>query len=113
MWRVSLIDNSLSNLVRHSTARVIAAIAGIEIPLSQWAELFPFIEQTCFSATVEQREAGVYILFTVLENIVEGFEDHIQSLFKIFATLIVDPESAEVRITTVKCVLIPSADQPF
>ena len=57
------------------------------------------------SPIVAHREVGIYILFTVLENIVEGFESHIQNLFRVFEHLILDPESAEVRITTVRCVL--------
>lgn len=93
---------SSSNLVRHSTARVIAAIAGIEVPLNQWEELLPFLEQTCRSPTVAHREVGVYILYTVLENIVDGFESQIQNLFKLFEVLLADPESAEVRITAVR-----------
>lgn len=95
-----------SKLVRHSSARVVAAIASIEIPLGQWNELLPFLEQTCTSPSVAHREVGSFILFTVLENIVEGFESHMTSLFKLFETLIVDPESADVRITAVRCVNI-------
>lgn len=88
--------------MRHSSARVVAAIASIEIPLGQWNELMPFLEQTCTSANVAHREVGSYILFTVLENIVEGFESHMQSLFRLFEGLIADPESLEVRITAVR-----------
>ncbi|THG94520.1 hypothetical protein EW026_g6967 [Hermanssonia centrifuga] len=91
-----------SNLVRHSTARVIAAVASVEVPLGQWNELLPFMEQTCRSPSVSHREVGIYILYTVLENIVEGFESYMQNLFKLFEALLADPESAEVRITTVR-----------
>ena len=110
-------DAFLSNLVRHSTARVIAAIASIEVPLNQWNELLPFLEQTCRSPTVAHREVGVYILYTVLENIVDGFESQIINLFKLFEVLLVDPESAEVRITTVRALgviaqYIEATDKP-
>ncbi|EKM50327.1 uncharacterized protein PHACADRAFT_178877 [Phanerochaete carnosa HHB-10118-sp] len=97
-----LILNEPNKLVRHSSARVVAAIASIEIPLGQWTELMPFLEQTCTSTNVAYREVGSYILFTVLENIVEGFESHMQSLFRLFEQLIADPESLEVRITAVR-----------
>ena len=102
--RVVLVDYffSHSNLVRHSAARVIAAIATIEIPNGTWAQLLPFLHQTCISSQVTHREVGIYILFTVLENIVEGFQEHLQSFFKLFEQLLVDPESIEVRITTVR-----------
>jgi hypothetical protein len=91
-----------SHLVRHSAARVVAAIATIEIPLGTWAQLLPFLHQTCISPQVAHREVGVYILFTVLESIVEGFQEHLQSFFKLFEQLLVDPESIDVRITTVR-----------
>lgn len=91
-----------SNAVRHSAARVIAAIASIEIPLGSWPQLLPWLHQTATSGVVVHREVGVYILFTVLENIVEGFQEHLQSFFKLFEGLLIDPDSVEVRITTVK-----------
>lgn len=93
-----------SNLVRHSAARVIAAIATIELPIGTWSQLLPFLHQTCISQQVAHREVGIYILFTVLENIVEGFQEHLQSFFKLFEQLLNDPDSIEVRITTVRCV---------
>lgn len=93
-----------SHLVRHSTARVLAAIASIEVPLGQWQALLPFLLQTCQSTQATHREVGVYILFTILEDIVEGFESHLTNLFTLFEQLLVDPESSEVRITTVKLV---------
>ncbi|KAI0070029.1 ARM repeat-containing protein [Panus rudis PR-1116 ss-1] len=91
-----------AKLVRHSAARVIAAIASIEMPLGQWNDLLPFLTQTCVSPQVAHREVGVYILYTVFENIVEGFESHLQNFFKLFESLLQDPESIEVRITSVK-----------
>ncbi|KAG6812751.1 hypothetical protein H0H92_000797 [Tricholoma furcatifolium] len=97
-----LILAEVNNLVRHSAARVVAAIATIEIPLGTWGQLLPFLSQTCTSPQVVHREVGIYILFTVLENIVEGFQEHLQSFFKLFESLLQDPESIEVRITTVR-----------
>lgn len=93
--------------MRHASARVIAAIASVEVPLGQWTELMPFLEQTCTSPNVAHREVGSYILFTVLENIVEGFESYMESLFRLFGQLIADPESLEVRIAAVRCVRNP------
>ncbi|TFY56963.1 hypothetical protein EVJ58_g7315 [Rhodofomes roseus] len=97
-----LVLSDPSNLVRHSTARVIAAVAAIEIPVGQWQSLLPFLQQTSTSATASHREVGIYILYTVLENIVEGFENHLKELFTLFGALLNDPESVEVRITTVR-----------
>ncbi|TDL21910.1 ARM repeat-containing protein [Rickenella mellea] len=89
-------------IVRHQISRVISAIASIEIPLGQWPELLPFLHQCATSAQVAHREVGVYILYTVLENIVEGFQEYMQTLFKLFTSLVQDPESADVRVTTVR-----------
>ena len=81
---------------------MIAAIASVEVPLDQWNDLLPFLEQTCRSPNVTHREVAVYILYTVLENIVDGFENEIIKLFKLFEVLVADPESLEVRVTTVR-----------
>ncbi|KAF9525156.1 armadillo-type protein [Crepidotus variabilis] len=90
------------NLVRHSAARVIAAIASIEVPQGTWNNLLPFLQETCASSNAAHREVGSYILYTVLESIVEGFQDYLPHLFQLFSSLLNDPESTEVRITTVK-----------
>ena len=101
-----------SNLVRHSTARVIAVIASVEVPENTWPALLPFLQQSCTSRQVVHREVGTYILFTVLENIVEGFQEHLSGLLDLFRGLIVDPESSEVRITTVRYLSSLSNLQP-
>jgi hypothetical protein len=91
-----------SNLVRHSAARVVAAIAAIEVPMGTWSQLLPFLHQSSTAQEKTHREVGVYILYTVLENIMESFQEHLQSFFKLFEGLLHDPESLEVRITTVR-----------
>lgn len=97
---------SLSNPVRHSAARVVAAIAAIEIPMGTWPQLLPFLQQTSISPNPAHREVGMFMLYTALENIVEGFQDHLSSLFQLFSQTLVDPDSIEVRITTVRSVSI-------
>ncbi|TFY80970.1 hypothetical protein EWM64_g3040 [Hericium alpestre] len=97
-----LILSESNNLVRHSTARVIAAIAGVEESEHTWPQLLPFLHSTCLSPNAAHREVGIFILFTVLENVVEELQSQLPSLFKLFETLLHDPESAEVRITTVR-----------
>ncbi|KAE9406240.1 ARM repeat-containing protein [Gymnopus androsaceus JB14] len=91
-----------SSPVRHSAARVVAAIAAIEIPMGTWNQLLPFLQQTCISPNVAHREVGMFMLYTALENIVEGFQDHLSSLFQLFSQTLADPDSIEVRITTVR-----------
>ena len=77
-------------------------IASLEIPEGTWPALLPFLQQACTSQVVIQREVGSFILFTVLESIVEGLQDHFSGLFELFRGLLADPESLEVRITTVR-----------
>jgi hypothetical protein len=72
--------------------------------MGTWSELLPFLQQSCTSQRVTDREVGAFMLYTVLENIVEGFQEHLQNFFKIFQQLLVDPESLDVRIATVRCV---------
>ncbi|KIO24659.1 hypothetical protein M407DRAFT_8850 [Tulasnella calospora MUT 4182] len=89
-------------IVRHSTSRVIAAIASWDLAANAWPELMPFLQQATSSPTAAHREVGIYIMYSVLETVIEGIKQQISSLFTIFAELIKDPESAQVRITTVQ-----------
>lgn len=93
---------SFSNLVRHSTARVVAAIASLEVPIGRWDKLLPFLHSAMTSAVVAQREIGIFMLFTILDEIVDSYEGQFPSFFQLFANLLNDPESLEVRITTCK-----------
>ena len=95
-----------SKLVRHSAARVIASIASIELKEGTWPQLLSWLNEACTSPQVAQREVGVYILFTVLETVLEGFQDSTQNFFKLFQVLIGDSESMEVRVTTVRYALL-------
>jgi hypothetical protein len=51
---------------------------------------------------VAHREIGIYILYAVLESIVEGMQQLIPDLFVLFQHLLNDPDSLEVRVTTVR-----------
>lgn len=75
------------------------------MPVNGWPQLLPFLLETATSSQAVHREVGIYILYTVLETIVEGFQEHLQNLFKLFENLLCDPESAEVRVTTVRWAL--------
>lgn len=104
--RQQLLDSTLSEqkpLVRHSTARVIAAIASIDLEDGEWGSLPSLLVQASTSKQVSHREVGVYILFSLLEAAGDSFEDKIPGLFSLFNTTIKDPESPEVRINTLLC----------
>ncbi|KAG8987211.1 hypothetical protein FRB90_003546, partial [Tulasnella sp. 427] len=89
-------------IVRHSTARVIAAIASWEMVQNAWPELMGFVTQATGSPTAAHREVGIYVMYSVLETVIEGIKQQTPSLFTMFSGLIKDPESAQVRITTVQ-----------
>ena len=42
------------------------------------------------------------MLFSLLDTVAESFEQHLKALFVLFATTLLDPESAEVRMTTLR-----------
>lgn len=89
-----------SSLVRHSVARIISAVAKIDLNDGEWADLPNFLVQAAGSANVEERVVGTYILFTILETLGDGFEEKYQELFNLFSKTIRDPESEEVRVNT-------------
>ncbi|KAL2870734.1 putative importin beta-4 subunit [Aspergillus lucknowensis] len=89
-----------NDLVRHSVARVISAVAKVDLEDGQWADLPNFLVRAADSGNKDERAVSIYILFTILETLGEGFEEKFQELFNLFGKTVRDPESAEVRINT-------------
>lgn len=54
------------------------------------------------STVATRREIGIFILYTVLEEVMDTLESHITEFFQLFDRLLKDPESLEVRVTTCK-----------
>lgn len=105
--RTSLVQSTLAEkakLTRHASARVIASIAKVDLPEGKWQELPNFLVQAATSGSVEQRTIGVYILYTLLETMDDMFANKMLDLFALFHRTIQDPESAEVRATTLLAV---------
>ncbi|KXS17792.1 ARM repeat-containing protein [Gonapodya prolifera JEL478] len=91
-----------NNLVRHALARAISAIAKLDLPDNKWPDLLPFLYQCCQSPNVAHREVGVYALYTLFETIADALQNEIKQMFVIFTHTINDPESKEVRVTTMQ-----------
>jgi hypothetical protein len=89
-----------SSLVRHSVARIISAVAKIDLNDGEWPDLPNLLLRAGESSNHEERAVAIYILFTILETLGEGFEEKFQDLFNLFSKTIRDPENAEVRINT-------------
>ncbi|KAL7421107.1 hypothetical protein Q5752_003991 [Cryptotrichosporon argae] len=93
-----------ASIVRHALARTVSAIADIELTVTppQWPDLMPGLYGAAQSADVTHRETAVYVLFSLLDTIADTFEAELQTLFKLFSTSLLDPQSGEVRMTTLR-----------
>ncbi|KAI7367977.1 ARM repeat-containing protein, partial [Hortaea werneckii] len=85
---------------RHSKARVIAAIAKVDLEDGQWEELPGMLQQAATSQQVRHREVGIYIIFTLLEAMPDIFQENMTQMLTLFNRTVQDPESVEVRINT-------------
>lgn len=93
--------NEQTSIVRHAAARVISAIAKIDVDDAQWADLpETLIQTTGTSENPHEREVCTYILFAILESVGDDFVHRFAELFVLFERTIHDPQSAEVRINT-------------
>ncbi|KAJ5266546.1 hypothetical protein N7478_009354 [Penicillium angulare] len=89
-----------SSLVRHSIARIISAVAKIDLNDGEWGDLPNLLLRAADSGNQDERAVAIYIFFTILETLGETFEEKFDDLFTLFGKTIQDPESAEVRINT-------------
>ena len=101
--RSQLMQATLSEdvaLVRHASARLISAVANVDLADGDWPELPNFLLQAATSPKKEERAVGVYILFSILETTNDLFREKFNDLFTLFGRTVRDPESREVRINT-------------
>ncbi|KAL8650442.1 MAG: hypothetical protein Q9210_003821 [Variospora velana] len=101
--RQHLLEKTLSEeqqLVRHGAARVITAIAKIDLNNGQWLDLFDTLVQAAGSQNPRHREVGTYVLFTTIEAIGEDLTAKVPQLLELFGKTINDPQSAEVKINS-------------
>jgi len=104
-----------SSLVRHATSRVIGSIAKIDLEDGEWAELPGLLQQAATSSKASERAVGVYLLYSILDTMGDGFSSKFKELFALFSKTIKDPESLEVRVNTLlaisKMALVIDADE--
>lgn len=89
------------SLVRHTSSRVISTIGKKDLDENLWPELLPALSSAVRSSNVAEREVSVYILYTLLEADLGVMSDHITDLLNLFAQSIKDPESLQVRVSTI------------
>ncbi|RKF60104.1 putative importin subunit beta-4 [Erysiphe neolycopersici] len=89
--------------IRHLSSRIIAAIASLDFKNGQWPQLPNWLAQIATSNISAHREIGLYIIYTLLEDAFEVFENKLSDLFQLLNTTINYTESAEVRINSLLC----------
>ena len=102
-YRQRLLEGTLAEeeqLVRHAAARVITAIAKIDLENQEWMNVFDQLLGAATNENPRQREVGTYLLFTSLESIGEPMMRRNRELLAVFGRTISDPQSTEVRINT-------------
>ncbi|KJZ71724.1 hypothetical protein HIM_08866 [Hirsutella minnesotensis 3608] len=98
----TLKETSSSN--RHSLARLIAGIVGLDMSENQGDDFLKQLLPLNNSDNVVAREVGSYILFAMLEDDPTNFSNHLHQLFQLFRSRIEDPDSKEVRINMVQAI---------
>ena len=107
-------------LIRHAAARVVTAVAKIDVENGEWLDIFDVLLRASGSSQVRQRQVGTFLLFSALESMGEEMKTRFGEMLSIFAKTIGtsssscsvlsntlnanqftdDPESAEARINT-------------
>ncbi|EGW35331.1 ran binding protein [Spathaspora passalidarum NRRL Y-27907] len=102
--RESLLQNTFqqpNKRIRHSSARVIAAIAEIDLEKGQWEQLLPTLVEAIQGSDVQIREMGVFTLYTILETQIPSLTPHIDGFLTLFAGLLSDTSSRSIRVNSV------------
>ncbi|VVT44018.1 uncharacterized protein SAPINGB_P000261 [Magnusiomyces paraingens] len=102
--KASLLQTTIAepdSLVRHTSSRVISSIAKQELDDNAWPDLLPALSTSANSSNAAEREVAVYILYTLLEADLAVLTDYITDLVSLFARTINDPESLQVRVSTI------------
>lgn len=91
-----------SKLVRHSSARVVAAIGALDLENNDWPELLPSLVAAARESNPQSKEMGVYCLSSLLETDSTVLIPHQKDFVTLFAGLLVENSSLEVRMNAVQ-----------
>lgn len=89
-----------SERIRHSSARVVAAIAEIDLENGQWADLLGKLVAAIQDSNVQTKETAVYTLYTILETQIPALLPHVSDFLSLFAGLLGDA-SRDIRVNSV------------
>ncbi|CCH44727.1 Ran-binding protein 6 [Wickerhamomyces ciferrii] len=91
-----------SKLIRHSAARVVAAIAEYEFSTNTWESLLPLLVNAAVDdSNVAGKETSTFVLLSILETNLPELEQHVKSFLELFAKTLHDQNSNEVRSNSV------------
>lgn len=90
-----------SKIIRHSLARVVAAIGEIDLETNLWPDLLPTLISGVQSSDAQSKEMAVYTLFTLLETQNPALKPHQDDFVMLFAGLLLDQTSLEIRVNAV------------
>lgn len=103
--RSAMLSNTFtqpSKLIRHSSARVVAAIGEIDLDDNKWPELLPtLIEQVQKDNEPQVKEMAVFTLYTLLETQSEALQANVGDFLNLFANLLSDTTSLDIRVNAV------------
>ncbi|ODV95328.1 hypothetical protein PACTADRAFT_50063 [Pachysolen tannophilus NRRL Y-2460] len=89
-----------SKILRHSSARVVAAIGEIDLANNQWLDLLNTLVGACSDSNVQTKEMAVYILACLLESEISVLSSHASDFLNLFATTLNDTSSLAIRVTS-------------
>lgn len=104
--REALLQNTFtqsSKLIRHSSARVIAAVAEFDLPDNAWPELLPFLIKAVQENDVQNKEMAVYTFLTLLESQSPALAAHLDDFVSLFSGMLADQSSLDIRVNAALC----------
>ncbi|KAI5478132.1 hypothetical protein MNV49_005396 [Pseudohyphozyma bogoriensis] len=98
-----------SGQARTAATRFVSALARLELPNGSWPELLPWLWGLSTSASAAHREVALQTLYMLLDTLVvtehtpgAGIAGHIPQLLDLFSKTLVDAESLNVRVWTIR-----------
>lgn len=107
--RSALLQNTFAQtlkLVRHSSARVVAAIGEQDMleETNAWPELLPALVGAVQTGEAQNKEMAVYTLYTLLETQTPALGEHVRDFVALFSSVLADASlSLEIRVNAVLC----------
>lgn len=102
--RESLLNTTFhesSKRIRHSCARVVAAIGENDLEDNQWPDLLPTLVNAVQDSNPQTKEMAAYTLYTLLETQIPALAPHIDDFLTLFSGLLRDQTSSEIRVNAV------------